>query len=56
MRVRVSQEPAQEELFGLRDPGLAQKDNARQRNQEHEPKGRSLHCGKSEEKKVTCDK
>src|SRR5436190_18046610 len=55
-RIRVSQEPAQKSLFGLRYSGLAQKEDAHQGDQEHEPKGGSLHCGKSEEAKGPSDK
>jgi hypothetical protein len=56
MRLRVSQEPAQEKLFRLLEPWLAQKNHSEQQDRKRDPDGGSLHRGRSEEVKVAGDK
>jgi hypothetical protein len=49
VRLGIFQKPAQEKVFGLLEPWLAQENYAEQQDHEHDPDGGSVHRGKSEE-------
>ena len=55
-QLRVSQEPAQEILFRLLEPWLAQEEYSEQQDGKRDPDSGSLHRAEVKRQKVTSDK